>query len=536
MAVEHGGDDPRANEAEGQLQDAEGQTTDLRRFRQRLSRWGPYKRWVWYRALTRDDYEWDRDGWDNDRSKLPEDEHIDVAMVSVIELYTPSTVGGLLEGIERLGWEYRRSGEDRLSEWMSDVRNGRTAGWTSLGAVTRPSEKRPFTDRVADLPAHCQAALPQLWSVTPGLTALTISFILTDESARALDDPMHGDFTTARHASSRYRRWHLIPHLLWGREVHYGKSIEPPSNRRRRRVAEELCRLEQESVRWTRRHLPGAFATTLSHVGQPTCLLLLTDFIDPLTEDSRNAAALSGSGLDQSYLAWEVGPEWPAARITFSHRGLRDPDHDPFRMTVACRRDDAIPERRRQHVGDPTSNWSISYFAGEILGGLGVRWALGCLLDGYGQLLARHRDETAGEASFRPVHDLKELRRIVRTETYDILTAVDEIESIAGDRPKFAYGVVEPTRMRNRKPTMGEGESEPNDRVDLVDLMREAQLSGASRVRQDVERLMAALAASADLTQAISNIRTQRVVLAMTIMSIAVACIAVYVAVKSQGG
>lgn len=72
-----------------------------------------YRRLVWYRESRRRTLEvrsfWrDRDPSENAAGRLPDDERIEVPAIWVTELYTPSTVRGLLDGIHRLGWEFGR--------------------------------------------------------------------------------------------------------------------------------------------------------------------------------------------------------------------------------------------------------------------------------------------------------------------------------------------------------------------------------------------------------------------------------------------
>ena len=152
-----------------------------------LVNWGPIRRWQLYREGAKDAAEiWGcHDLEENESSRLPPNETLSVPAVWVAELYTPSTVSGLLEGIRKLGWEHSRSGGDSLAKWMSDVREGRSAGWTSLGVVSPVSSRHFMTDRVAVLPTEVKAALPMLMSLTPSITALSICFILDDTSATA---------------------------------------------------------------------------------------------------------------------------------------------------------------------------------------------------------------------------------------------------------------------------------------------------------------------------------------------------------------
>lgn len=63
---------------------------------QGFKRWGPWKRWKFYREFRhRDSHaERDRDAEENASGRLPDEEGVQLPGIWVTELYTPSTVGG----------------------------------------------------------------------------------------------------------------------------------------------------------------------------------------------------------------------------------------------------------------------------------------------------------------------------------------------------------------------------------------------------------------------------------------------------------
>ena len=67
-----------------------------------FKRWGPWKRWNFYREFRHRERHAvrDRDPEENTRGRLPDDEGVQLPGIWVAELYTPSTVGGLLNGIK----------------------------------------------------------------------------------------------------------------------------------------------------------------------------------------------------------------------------------------------------------------------------------------------------------------------------------------------------------------------------------------------------------------------------------------------------
>lgn len=364
-----------------------------------LRSWGPYKRWHWYREMAKDrDHSFwrDRDPEENAPTRLPSDEHLEVAAVWVTELYTPSTVGGLLDGIESLDWEYGRSRDDSLAKWMSDVRHGRTAGWTSLGLVSSPGDRHFMAERIAQLPTGAQAALPVLMSLTPSVTALVTCFILSDDAARLLDGPLRADYSTYSTRDTRFRRRHALRYILWNGPVHMGSRIHHPDMQRREAVASALDDLDERCRSWVAKSLPGAFASGLRGGLFPTVMLFLTEKCQPVTDESRATPSFEGADLDRAYDAWR-SDEWPASRMLLPHNWRKE----ELRLRFACRRKDAFP--KDAGYSEPLSNWTIAQRADDLLRGFSTRWALSCLLEGYSQRLSQLRDLTAAGNRGLPV-------------------------------------------------------------------------------------------------------------------------------------
>lgn len=476
---------------------------------------GPWKRWRWYREIRQHERDepnfWrDRDPSENARGRLPNDEGIEVPAVWVAELYTPSTVGGLLDGIRDLGWEYGRSRDDSLTKWMNDVREGRQAGWTSLGLVSPPEDAHFMSERVAPLPDGVRAALPVLMSLTPSLTALTIVFLLRDDAAASLDQPLRAEYMTTTHRDPLLRPWHVIRYVLANGEARFGRSIYHPDMTRRMEVRSCIRDLESSCTAWVREYLPGAFSS-LDDARNPTAALFVTEEVRPMSEEARSIRALDGLAINRDYDAWESA-EWPGARLVLP-RGW---DDEGTRLVFACRRRDAFPDRPGYH--DPTSNWTIAQRADDLVRGLLSRWALTCLLDRYHQTLSALRDRTALNSRYRPVRDLKKLRSLARTTLYDIGACAHEIMEFAESDARFKRYVLEMVYAREvngKKP-------------DLLNDLRSSQVARAQQVQREADLLRSTLSTSNDVSQTISNIRIQRLVVWLTLISLGVALWAAY--------
>lgn len=475
-----------------------------------LKRWGPWKRWTRYRETrqhNREDCEFwrDRDVEENERGRLPGDEGVQVPAIWVAELYTPSTVDGLLKGIGELGWEYGRSRDASLTKWMNDVREGRQAGWTSLGLVSSPDTAHFMRERTAPLPSGVTAALPILMSLTPSLTAFIVVFLFDDDTARSLENPLRAEFATRTRRDPLFRPWHVVRYVLMDGSVRLGRRIYSPDLIRREAVKSRLQKLENVCMEWVRDRLPGAFAS-LPSSRAPTATLLVTEQIRPLSVESREIRAFDGLAIDREYDAWESA-EWPGARLVLP-RGW---DEEGKSLIFACRRHDAFPEKAGYH--NPTSNWTIAQRADDHIRGLLSRWAITCLLDSYHEALAALRDRAAHDGGYRPVRDLKELRSLARTMLYDIGACTKEIVEFSESDLRYRYDVLEMSYIREVR----------GARPELLKDLIASQSRRAQQIQREAALLSSTLSTSNNLTQTISSIRTQRLVILLTVVSIGIA-------------
>lgn len=487
-----------------ELEDQIEKTSKRKNPFQILKQWGPLKRWGLYRQSRHHAGHYgNRDAEDNAKGRLPEDEGVQIPGLWVAELYTPSTVSGLLQGIENLDWEYGRFTETSLTKWMNDVRQGRFAGQVNLGLVSSPQASHFMRERSASLPNGVSAVMPMLMSITPSITAFVVLFMFEDNTAGSLETCLRANFNTTTRSKS-LNAWHLIRYIFFNREsVRFRYSIFNPDLLRREALKSQIEKLENECTQWMGKHFPGAIHS-LPNTHCPTALLLLTEQVIPLTEEASKIKAFEGIGLNRDYDAWESS-EWPGARLAMPRW-----DEDKSRLTFACRRQDAFPESLGYH--DPTSNWTIAYRANDVIPGLLSRWAISCLLDAYHAKLSAMRDEIACDGSYRTVRDLKKLRFFARTLLYDIGACTPEVKEFAQSEYRYEYDVI--------KMTYAQSESKKHV---LSKSLGSSQIKRAGQVKREAELLRTTLGASNELSQTITNIRIQQLMVLLTIISIGIA-------------
>jgi hypothetical protein len=483
-----------------------------------LSSLGPWKRWRWYSEWgrsSRDRPFWKKqDDKQNREDRLPDSERVEIPAIWVVELYTPSTVRRLLQGIRSLEWDQGRfSGGESLSEWMSDVRQGTQAGWTSLGLVSPPEKPHFSADRQAPLPAGVTGALPVLMSLTPSVTALVTAFLLDDSAATEVDAVLRRSYSTFTKRDTRFRRRHVVRYVLKGGTIHAGHSIHDPNTQRRDGAEACIARLEKGCTDWVREYVPGLFAS-LPGALHPTAVLMLTEAIPPLTPEARRIRAFDGLSLDRGFNAWE-SEDWPHVRMA-----LPGWQGNPSRLVFGCLRTQAIADTR--HYYEPTSNWTIAQHANDAIPGLLARWAVTRMLDGYHEVLSTLRDKSAAAQRYHTVRDLKDLRGLVRTRLFDVEASVDEVLSFVRTKRLYERETMD---MESAFAVKGE-------RFKLLEELRSGQARRGRQVRRESELLKGTLALSSDLSETITNIRVQRLLVLLTLVSVGIAVWALVIALS----
>jgi hypothetical protein len=84
----------------------------------------------------------ERDAEFNSKSTPSENEHVEVLALWALEMYTPSNVGNLEQGLRKLGWgndDFDWPKDDPIT-WVQSSRQGQGGGWMNLGMIRRPGE------------------------------------------------------------------------------------------------------------------------------------------------------------------------------------------------------------------------------------------------------------------------------------------------------------------------------------------------------------------------------------------------------------
>lgn len=487
-----------------------------------LRSWGPWKRWTSYQHDVRLHHEQltlsrKKDVEANQRGSLSGDESVQVPAIWVAELYTPSTVGGLRDGLIHLGWEREAGTPESPETWIQYVREGRAAGSKRRAEAVQGNTSHYNSGLDASLPFGVTGVRPNLISLTPSLTILVIAFLFDEKTACSLEDVLRADFATQHERDTPVNRWLIARHVLTGARVPEGRIVRSPDSQRSESVNNMLKKLETSCVGWCKDRLPGAFSSLQRSV-YPTAALFITKESLPLSSEGRDFAAFKCIGFNRAHAF--KSEEWPEVSLVMPWAW----NGEGNRLMFSCRRRDALSGEQGRF--DPTSNSTIVIRADDAVCGLLSRWALNCLLDSYRADLAAIRDLIARDDRYHTVRDLKALRSLTRTIFYDISVITKETSELSESAMHYLRDVDKMSYYRD----MPKG-----GRLQLLEELRSSLRQRAGQVNDEATLMSSMLANSSNLTQSISNITLQYFVLGLTIFSIVIAMLSLCVAVFDLG-
>src|SRR5258705_1329804 len=222
---------------------------------------------------------WGRSDLDDNRdTRIPDGEHVGMPVIWLTELYTLTTLAGLLDGLPPLMAKARYQHPERgdLLDWVQSSRRQGGGAWRML-PVVRASGSRHLVDDIVD------ALLPGITSVTWGIyaltstvTAVTAAFHIQEECAGELQRIINQDVSTRAILTA-------------------GGGYKISDVRRQKQERADRCResLRSDAATWLADRLPGSFHSLIP--GQPpTIEFLLTDKQPPWDEPASDRRGIRG--------------------------------------------------------------------------------------------------------------------------------------------------------------------------------------------------------------------------------------------------
>lgn len=443
------------------------------------------------------------DDRDNDETRLQIDQRVGCVAVTLVEAVTPSTLARFQRAREALPIERRRTAVANR-EGGSRTRGG---GWTSLGYL-RPTGKwvmgGPGSGTDPTLPSCVDAVHLTLHHVAASVDVLVATFVLVDD-AGDLSEELRTDYRTfAEDFRIRARGFARVTcHLPWARpNIGYGYSFVPAAEAKARAVDKRLDELATSCRQWLDRALPGRFALEVQEE-RPAVFVLVADGLTPYSEEAGPLSPIGARPHARDVWTSLASDGWYGS--FGSGIGPRR-----SRVTWLARRD-ALPGTRDSRSDEEArQNWHVGARFHEEQGPLFSWWGLWRLLNAYEKSLAKYRDTSGASARrlARPVKQARELDRLLTTDGMEVATVCYDVKQ---DLPSVDY-------LRALAPDYSELRPWPQERAParLLDGLHRNLQTLADELPLRSEVVLANARASAELRQAVSNTRLQRVILAIS--------------------
>jgi hypothetical protein len=452
-----------------------------------------------------------RDPADNQNTRIPEGEEVLVPVIWLTELYTPTTLADLLDGLPLFLAKTKDIGGGRqdLVEWVRAARRRGGGAWQMLPYVLPPDSSQLWPGGIVDtLPDGIAYALPGIYTLTSTLTAVTTMFQLDEEHSRALGSIVNQDMSF---------RARLLPHG--------GVAFSDVRGQKQDAADAWRAQLRLDAARWLADRLPGSFHR-LAPGQPPTIELLLTEHQLPWEERADQAGRrdwtelLDLEGFDGYWQCAE--PSCLRLRERRFHGKRSGQRHI---LTLAGLRPELLRTFPPTSAGPGQLEQAVRRLNFYVTA-LANRWALTSLLRELDEQLAATRDlaeRSGGRRSPRALTHLQQ--QLMRTGMDSQIVAAD-IVRYAQDEASWRRDILD----FNEVPPPAVAQ-QMTSQASLANTMRQGQISQGGRVTQAEAGLRDLLNTSAQLGAAAENLRLQRRVVWLTIASLIVAVVAAAAAV-----
>ncbi|MDQ3728433.1 MAG: hypothetical protein M3355_02475 [Actinomycetota bacterium] len=318
-----------------------------------------------------------RDPKENEETRPPPGESVELQSVLLAECYAPSTVSGLRDGLEALGWLADRPniGGEMFdpAQFVGAPRSLIFSGsWAEIGFIHGPDWEglRSFGVE-SELPPGIEYAWAAISTPIPTLTILVVQFVLKNGP-----DEQIVNRELARDQATEAKK------------TRTGYAFVTPRQLKERAVRHSLQEVEDRCAAWLKSRLPGSFAAGLADGVLPSCRVLLVDQASPFDGTGGFGDWMWAAGLSGGSNAW--------TSVQLTGLRLRVPSQPPERrelsaLTLAGRRQDVFADKSLSADGPPT-RWELAQWLRESFDGNMSYWALVQFLRAHQEAMASARD------------------------------------------------------------------------------------------------------------------------------------------------
>jgi hypothetical protein len=211
------------------------------------------------------DYSLKSDQEDNERSRLADNQDVELRCIWVCEVFGPRDIANLYDGLRSLRWDAHHINNNRSPiEWVKNQRQYGRRGYFNLGWVTREKPSLPSSMLLTGpVPSEFSSLIAQIHQISPSLTCLLIGFLVSESEAKAYRMILNANYRTSASPVPGTR-------TIWFEEVDHKK---------RKATEASLLRVRKAAVDWMNSHFPGYFGHNSTSSRQPTGeLMFLTGF------------------------------------------------------------------------------------------------------------------------------------------------------------------------------------------------------------------------------------------------------------------
>lgn len=446
-----------------------------------------------------------RDADENRDTRIPDSEQVRIAVIWLTELYTSTTLAGLLNGLPPLIAKADDPNPERgdFADWVQAARRQGGGSYRMLPEVLPPGSPHLSTQIIDCLPAGITSVTLGIYTLTSTVTAVTAAFHVQEDHAQELQRIINQDVSTK-----------AIP------RANGGYSISGVRSQKEQAADGWRESLRTETANWLAARLPGSFHQ-LRPSQPPIIELFLTDKQRPWEEQADSGGI---RGWTQLLDLEDLEPYWqcnsmPWLRLRERHFHGWNPSQQNVLILAALRPDLlTMSPTSRDATNDLRQAIHLLHL---YIVPLANRWALTALLRELDEQLAATRDLAQRATSERKPKDLDQIRdQVIGTGLDGQIVAADIIRYASDDR-SWRYEVLDFTEV---VPPALTGTLTP--RTSLAEALRQGQIDRGTMITSAEANLRDLLSSTAQLTAAAENIRLQRRVWWLTIVSLIVAAIA----------
>lgn len=433
---------------------------------------------------------------DNKLTSPPQDEQIRVPAIWVFEVFPPSFISNLRDSADKLGWT--QSERVINPDFLDSVDRMRCrlsgGGWLNLSYIVRDSSQALNMNRQAELPDGVDAIHASILQYMPSTTILAFQFLLDNDAANALDQPLKETYSTYKERIKDGWRYHNVEN--------------------QKRLAVELSR---ESVRtlcseWVKNNFPGLYASGNFDESFPTCEIITFKKNEPykLIDEKTRDSFLSMLNLDYDFYAWK------SQKISGLYLQLyEERSKDVSKLVLSGNISKILEDSDLKGYASNTREGQILLWLTYLDNTIGI-WVLYVIARTYEKQLGVLRDSYASLDFSRldsAASEVQALDRKLLNLQSNLTPFIHELVSICGKKDYFLHDIYEFFPV---------AEHRKNDKG-LFDGLRERLLMLSDSLRSNEEQIGAISNRNSQLASVISNdklsktnIRLQRGIFWMT--------------------